>query len=183
MSTPASTCLIACSLAPASAATGIPCDLPASSIDCGGGPSALAISLIGCLNATSSRLSPASSVTDTRGVWLRVARLDPVVDQQRVDVAPILGGDHVGELLAGQPLPLTDRLLGHDDVDAIRLAAHLGLNPIEFLLKLFRGECHGAEDAEAARIGDSRDHVPTVAERQQWNVDSEKGHQFAWSRR
>ena len=59
-STPACTCLIACSLAPTSAATGMPRSLPASIMYAGGTPRALAINLIGWLSDTSSRLSPVS---------------------------------------------------------------------------------------------------------------------------
>ena len=47
ISTPASTCLIACSLAPSRAATLTLFSLPISSIHLGGTPNALAISLIG----------------------------------------------------------------------------------------------------------------------------------------
>ena len=61
MSTPACTCLIACSLAPSKAATFTPFSLPIFNIHFGGTPRAFAISLIGWEKATSkSFLAPFS---------------------------------------------------------------------------------------------------------------------------
>ncbi|SHV42993.1 Uncharacterised protein [Mycobacteroides abscessus subsp. abscessus] len=54
MSTPFSTWRRACSALPASAATGTPCSWAWSITSLGGEPNALAISLIGCLSATST---------------------------------------------------------------------------------------------------------------------------------
>src|SRR5436309_15202614 len=54
-------------------------------------------------------------------------------------------------------------LLRHDEVDAIRLAVDMVVDPAKLLLQALRREAASAEHAEAARPADRRDHIPAMA--------------------
>jgi hypothetical protein len=77
---------------------------------------------------------------------------------------PVLLGDGRDRVaaLAGRGVDLGR----HQDVHAVGAAADLAVDPGQLLLEALRGVGHGAQDAEPAGVGDGRDHVTAVAERE-----------------
>ena len=65
----------------------------------------------------------------------------------------------IGQLRRGQVLALALELGRHDDVHAVGLAVDVRIDPAQLLFELLRCECHPAEHAEPARIGDSYNFV------------------------
>src|SRR3954468_17392543 len=70
---------------------------------------------------------------------------------------------------AGGELVLRD-----EDVDAVRLAVDVVVDPGQLNLQRLRGEPRAAENAEAARPADRGDDVATVAEGEQREVDTDQ---------
>ena len=62
---------------------------------------------------------------------------------------------------------------GHDDVDAVGLAVHVFVDPLQFDLELLRRERDGAQDAHTARLADRRDDVPAMAEGEDRELQAE----------
>jgi hypothetical protein len=103
---------------------------------------------------------------DLAGVGVLGQRGHAVPREQVLDELPVALGDH--------PLQARDQLLrcevgplvggGHDHVDAVRLAVHVVVDPLELHLELFRGEVEGAQHAHPSGAADGRDDVPAVAE-------------------
>ncbi len=100
----------------------------------------------------------------------------------------VLGQDPVSELavrLGDRGAQLRLELLGVElahalvaardhDVDAVGLAAHVLVDPLELDLELLRREAHRAEHAEAAGLAHGRDHVAAVAEGEDRELDPER---------
>ena len=59
------------------------------------------------------------------------------------------------------------------DVDAVRLAVHVLVDPLELELELLGRERERAEHADAAGVGDRGDDVAAVAEREDRELDPE----------
>ncbi len=153
-----------------------------STITGGGGPSALAISRIGWRRATSI-----SSVAPSLVTWCPdPPRTDPPRPGRHVRALvryPVPLEDPGEEL----PVPLRDgrpqvagrvrRLgdpAGDQYVDAVRAAAHVVIDPAQFLLEAIGGEGDRAEHAEAARVRDGGHDVAAVAEGEQRELDPER---------
>src|SRR6266540_1445643 len=64
-------------------------------------------------------------------------------------------------------------LLRHHDVDAVRLAVDVLVDPVELDLELVVRERQRAEHAETARLADGGHDVAAVAEREDRQVDAE----------
>jgi len=62
---------------------------------------------------------------------------------------------------------------GKQDINAIRLVADLLLDPLKLNFELLWRERDRAEDAEAARLADLRDHIAAMAERENRKVDAQ----------
>jgi hypothetical protein len=181
-STPASSCLTACSGAPTRPAHATPRSRARSISRAGAGPSAFAISRIGCANATSSSASIAPSENWPAARVLRIASSRSHVPaspcsartrsrnaQCSVEIRPASAAESRVELLA---LPL--ERLRDDHVDAVRPAAHLLVDPAQLDLELVGVEAHRAEHAEPAGVRDRGDDVAAVAEREQRELDPEQ---------
>jgi hypothetical protein len=63
---------------------------------------------------------------------------------------------------------------GHDDIDSVRLAADVVVDPVELGLQLFGREVERAEDAHAAGAADRGDDVAAVAESEDRILDAEE---------
>ena len=90
--------------------------------------------------------------------------------------AAVVVGDHGGELgLELDRVELAHALVlaGDDDVDAVGVSPHVLVEPVELDLELLGGEADGAEDAEAAGVGDGRHHVAAVGEGEDGELDAE----------
>ena len=61
---------------------------------------------------------------------------------------------------------------GHDQVDTIGLAVHVGVDPGEFHFQCFRGMSHGAQNTETAGLADGGDDITAVAEGKQRELDA-----------
>ena len=99
--------------------------------------------------------------------------LDVVRGQQFGDEVAVVVGDAAGQVAARQLLALALELGGHDDVDAVGLAAHLVVDPGQLLVELLGRERGRAEHAEAAGVGHRGDDVAAVAEGEEREVDAE----------
>src|SRR3954447_10480549 len=65
-------------------------------------------------------------------------------------------------------------VLGNEDVDAVRLAVDVVVDPGELHLERLRREARATEDTEAACPAHRSDHVATVAEGEQREVDTDE---------
>ena len=176
ISTPAATWRSACSLAPTRAATGTPCFLPISIIAFGGTPSALAISLIGCLKETSSN-SIARCASNGCG-WLSatlvVVSSMPYFFKQVFGEGAMLRRNPRLEALPGDVLLARGRDVFRDQhVEPIGLAVDVIVDPFQFLLDRFGRMRGGAEHAETAGAADRGHHVAAMAEGEQGKFDSQ----------
>ena len=155
-SAPAASCRAACSTVPASAATGMsaPC---ARSMKCGGGgPSAEATSRVSCANSTSSSGAmlfgsmrmPPTPASKPVVLW---QRRHVVAREQVVDERLVLVGHEAAERAAVEAAFFgAGELLGHEQVDAVRLALHLLLDPREVDVELL-GAVRDARRARRSR--------------------------------
>ena len=64
-------------------------------------------------------------------------------------------------------------LAGDHDVDAVRLVAHVLVDPLELDLELLGREADGAQDAEPAAARDGGDDVAAMGERENGELDAE----------
>src|SRR3954447_20428883 len=79
----------------------------------------------------------------------------------------------LGELRDGRAAG-RELMLGDEDVDAVRLAVDVVVNPRELDLERLRREARATEDTEAAGAADRGDDVAAVAEGEQREVDTDK---------
>src|SRR3954470_24260621 len=93
--------------------------------------------------------------------------------QQLGDESPVVVGDPGGQLTAGQVLTLALELGRHDEVDAVRLAADMVVDPRQLLVQPVRCERRRTQHAESACVGDSGHHVSAVAEREEREIYTE----------
>ncbi len=179
MSTPLSTCRCACLALPASAATGTPAACAWSMTSFGGEPSALAISLIGCLSATSTwlratecsqprtpseRSSSSGSGGTPRSASVLATKSRWRLRDQLVDVDRGALGRHLG---------------GHHDVDAVRLAVGVLVHPPQHGFEVVGVvEPHAAKHAETARLADRGGHLLRRGEDEDRVLDAEPVTQF-----
>ena len=114
----------------------------------------------------------------TRGrlaVAVAVGQLRDVVTAEDVgDERDVLGRDEATHGLDRQAA-LVGALVasGHDQVDAVRAVADLGLDPVEVDLELLGAVRSGAQHAHPPGLGDRGHDVTAVAERQDRHVDAE----------
>ena len=74
------------------------------------------------------------------------------------------------DLFGRQRLLLAVQAGRHEQVDAVRLALDLVVDPGQLDVQRLRRVADGTEHAEPAGIGDRRDHVAAVAEGDQWEL-------------
>lgn len=80
-----------------------------------------------------------------------------------------------GELLPGHVLLASGgHVIGHQNVDAIGLAADVRIDPIQLRLDRVRRVRGCPEHAEAARAADGGDDITTVAEGEQRELDAQR---------
>ena len=97
-----------------------------------------------------------------------------VAAQDVVDEGDVFGRDELADVVDGVAAFIGAGVLGgHDDVDAVRPAADLLLDPGEIDLELFRRVGHGAEHTHAAGFGHRGGDIAAVREREDRNVDAE----------
>ena len=97
-----------------------------------------------------------------------------MVCQQLGRELTMLRRDRLSQLLLepnGVQLPHPLVPLRDDQVDAVRLIAHVFVDPLALYFELLRGESHRAEHSESARVRDRGDHVPTMREGEDWKLD------------
>ncbi len=92
--------------------------------------------------------------------------------EQVVEELLVLGGDEALEV-AGGGFGFAVIIAGDEHVDAVGAAADMVVDPAEFLLEIVGGEGGGAEDAEAAGLGDFDDDVAAVGEGEDRDVAAE----------
>ena len=104
--------------------------------------------------------------------------VDAVVGEDLVDVVPVVLADHRPQLRA-DVRDVVDagvairRLHRHHHVDAVRLAAHVLVDPVQLELELVGREGERAEHAHAAGVGDRGDDVAAVREGEDRELDAE----------
>ena len=101
---------------------------------------------------------------------------DAVLLEDAAGEAAVVVGDHGGELgLELHRVELAHALVlaGDDDVDAVGGVGAVLVQPVELDLELLGGEADGAEDTEAAGVGDGRHHVAAVGEGEDGELDAE----------
>jgi hypothetical protein len=64
-------------------------------------------------------------------------------------------------------------LLRHHGIDAVGLAAHVLVDPVELNLELLRAEAHRAQHTESARFADRRHDVAAMREGEDRILDPE----------
>ena len=97
-----------------------------------------------------------------------------VLGEHLLDELPVPLRDHRRELLGRRLLAARADVVGrHDEVDAVRLAVDVVVDPVQLDLELLGGEREGAEDAEAAGAADRGDDVAAVREREDRELDAE----------
>jgi hypothetical protein len=103
-------------------------------------------------------------------------RRDVVLVEEVLDELPVLDGDHRLEArearLRAPALP--DVLRRHDDVDAVRTAVDVLVDPVELDLELVGRVRQRAEHAQAPRLADRGDDVATVREGEDRELDPER---------
>ena len=114
----------------------------------------------------------AADQTATTGVGRQLG--DAVAVEDVVDELTVAGGDHVLQRRHREPALVGAGVLGgHDQVDAVRAIADLGLDPVEVDLELAITVAGGAEHAHAACLRHGDDHVAAVGEGEDRQVDAE----------
>jgi hypothetical protein len=100
-------------------------------------------------------------------------RRNVVPVQQIGDVGTVLGGDRRGGVLPGAGRPAyIDEVGWQQQVDPVRLAADLVVDPGQIGLQARRAVRGGAQHAEAPGAGDGSDNIPAVAEGKDRDVDA-----------
>ena len=106
---------------------------------------------------------------------------DAAVAQQLFDERAMLFRNRGGQIAAGHAALGADRqILRHQQIDAIRFAVHMRVDPGQFDFQLLRGAARRAEDAETARFADRRDHVAAVGEGEEWKIDRDRAGERRW---
>ena len=105
-------------------------------------------------------------------------RRDAVLGEDLLDEVTVLLRDHRLELafeIAGldRGTRLGRERGRHHEIDAVRLAVDVLVDPGELHLELVGGEVQGPEHAESAGVGHCRDDVAAVAEREDRELDAE----------
>ena len=182
MSTPASRCLMACSGVPTRAATGTLW---------------LWARVDDVVRRRAERVDEQLDVVLERDVDVRVAagrrpaeeRLrvrrrrgagHTVLRQRLLDEVAVALGDHRLELLLRGGRGAVGEVGGHDDVDAVRLAVDVLVDPGQLDLELLGREGERAEDAEAAGLRDGGDDVAAVGEGEDGEFDAELVAEFGF---
>jgi len=101
-----------------------------------------------------------------------------VVGEDLVHEVPVLVGDHplqgLGQaLLVGEAHVTVGALDGDDDVDAVGLAVHVLVDPLQLQLELVGRERKRAEHPHAAGPTDGGGHVAAVGEGEDRKLDPE----------
>ena len=99
-------------------------------------------------------------------------RIDAVTAQQVVHESAVFGRDlrgEVGGACAG--LGADGQVLGDQQIDPVRLAADMVVDPAEFGFQLLRRVARCAEDPEPAGLADRGDDVAAVGEGKEREVD------------
>ena len=96
-----------------------------------------------------------------------------VLGEHLLDEVAVLGRDHALERAEVELLALADELLRHREVDAVRLAVDVLVDPRELDLELVGAERERAEHAVAAGLADRGDDVAAVREGEERELDAE----------
>ena len=92
--------------------------------------------------------------------------------EEIIDPVAVGGRDHPLELLFGDVTLFPADVLGRDDgIDAVWLAVHVGVDPVELELELFGAVGDGAEHTEAARPADRCHDIAAMAKRKNRKLD------------
>src|SRR5205807_8845538 len=98
-----------------------------------------------------------------------------VAAQEIVDPRPVLLWHEAAQLAAIEPSLLgAGELLGYEQVDPVGLALYLLLDPTEVDIELLGTVGDGAEHAAPAGIADRGDHVTTMTEAEDGDVDTDE---------
>ena len=169
MSTPMARCFSAWRALLASAATRMSCSCAVSTMSFGGGPSAFTRRRGECCSAISICGRAVASVQPSRwcGFWSPSdgQRRDVVLRQHLLDEVAVLGRDHLLELVLevfGLEAFGELHLGRHHEVDAVRLAVDVLVDPLQLDLELFGREVQRAQHAHAAGATHRGDHVAAM---------------------
>ena len=102
-----------------------------------------------------------------------MVRLDVVGGQQIGDEVAVLLGDPTRQISTRQLFALAFELGGHDEVETVRPAADVVVDPRQLLVQQFRGERGRTEDTEPSGIGHCGDDVTAMTEREKREIDTE----------
>ena len=124
----------------------MPCSCAVCTTSAGGGPSAFTSSDTGCSSATSICASPVVSVQPSRwcGSTVLGQRRDVVLREHLLDEVAVLLRDHRLELalelggVAVGAARLLEQGRRHHEVDAVRAAVHVLVDPVQLDLELRR---------------------------------------------
>ena len=131
----------------------------------------------------SGRMQVASEVQRTAPHRLQAVAIDIVSRQHLGGEGLVRLGDGGEQALGIERRALAEHLVRDQQVDAVRLAVDVGVNPGEFLLEPFGSHARCAEHAHAAGARDLGDDVATVAESEQRELDAQAGTQRRCHRR
>jgi hypothetical protein len=106
-------------------------------------------------------------------VFVQVARLDTVGLENSGGKILVRLGHGSQQRGATECLGLSLHRIGNDEVDAIRLAAAMRIDPCEFFAQTSWRQVDRAEHAHAAGARDGCDHIAAVAEGEQGKVYTE----------
>ena len=96
-----------------------------------------------------------------------------VLGEHLLDELAVLGRDHAFERAEVELLALADEAFRHREVDAVRLAVDVLVDPGELDLELVGAERERAEHAVAAGLADRGHDVPAVREGEERELDAE----------
>src|SRR4051812_20018921 len=85
----------------------------------------------------------------------------------------MLGGEVLGELSDRHPTRV-ELVFRHEDVDAVRLALDMVVDPAQLRLERFRRERAAAQHTETTGPADRGDDVAAMAEREEGEVDTDQ---------
>ena len=134
-----------------------------------------AVALEAQLDLAREALTGLEPGSDRRVVGVGRKRGNVVVGEQLLDELPMPLGDHLHDLLDPEVAVVFSRrheLRWDHEVNAVRLAVDVLVDPVELDLELLRAEGQGAEDAEAAGATHRGDDVAAVAEREDRELES-----------
>ena len=96
-----------------------------------------------------------------------------MVGQDFLDEGAVLVGDQRLQVVEVERLALADELLGHREVDAVGLAAHVLVDPRQLDLELVGTEGERSQHSVPARPAHLGDDVAAVGEGEQGELDAE----------